>query len=59
MYGGTVDAHFELGSATLSEPGRDAVGWLAATELAQLLSRGTDVYALGSADRVDTAWASF
>ena len=55
-YGGTEDSHFELGSAALSDEGRDVIGWLAATELAALRSRGTEVFALGSADRVDTAW---
>ena len=50
------DVHFDLGSAALSQEGRDVLGFMAASELAAMRHDDSEVRLIGTADRVDVEW---
>jgi outer membrane protein OmpA-like peptidoglycan-associated protein len=55
-YKAESDVHFDLGSATLSQEARDILGFMAASELAAMRHRGSELRLIGTADRVDVEW---
>lgn len=53
---GFLQSHFELGSATLSYEGEEALRILCATELKTFRSPNSGLVIVGQADRVDEEW---
>ncbi|MEL6706147.1 MAG: hypothetical protein AAFP15_17905 [Bacteroidota bacterium] len=55
-YRGKQAAHFDLGSARLTAHATNALGYMAAAELAALQRPSSKMLIIGNADRVDRAW---